>query len=113
MNIGFYYLFISINNFGAYAGIDAAKLDTSRVTNMEYMFSSSNIVGPITGLETWNTSNVTNMQGLFMGQNSGGSYVNPVSSISDISGWDVSNVTNMNYLFQYTRNLNDTIDMSN
>ncbi|MDO5003333.1 MAG: BspA family leucine-rich repeat surface protein [bacterium] len=98
--------------FGAYAGIDAAKLDTSRVTNMEYMFSSSGIRGSITGLENWNTSKVTNMQGMFMGQYSGNDAVNPVNEISDISKWDVSNVTNMNYLFEYTRTLTKDIDLS-
>ena len=45
--------------------------------------------GPI---NTWDTSKITDMSGLFKGKQ---------EFNSDISSWDVSNVSNMKYMFWY------------
>ena len=66
--------------------------DLSLVTDMSRMFEATSIN---TGIENWNVSTVTNMEGLF--QNNSGFN-------GDISGWNTGNVTNMSSMF---RNLSD------
>ena len=57
------------------------------------MFTTTSFNQPI---GNWNTSNVTNMFGMFY----------QASSFNqDISAWDTSNVTTMNYMFQFNQNL--------
>ncbi len=68
--------------------------DTSNVTNMQGVFHTSAFNQNISG---WDTSSVTNMQGMFAYYVAGGG----TSAFNqDISGWDTSNVTNMSYMFQ-------------
>ena len=57
--------------------------------------------GPI---ENWNTSNVTDMNELF---------INATSFNQDISKWDTSNVTNMRYMFYYAESFNQDISSWN
>ena len=64
--------------------------DTSRVTNMSYMFSFTNLSGGLSAPEL-NTSSVTNMSNMF-------SY-NKGLKTPDFSHWDVSKVTDMSYMF--------------
>lgn len=59
------------------------------VQNMSYLFYKSNCNGD--GLETWNVSNVTKMEGMF-------GHTENFNSPS-ISNWNVSNVTNMCGMF--------------
>jgi len=67
--------------------------DLSQVTDMSYMFYLST---KLTDLDTtdWNTTNVTNMKGLF-------NYARVANP--DVSNWDVSNVTDMSSLFNEAR----------
>ena len=61
--------------------------DTSNVKNMSYLFSESSIT-KFPDISKWNTSNVTNMKAMFsMNINH--------PTLPDISKWDVSNVTDM------------------
>ena len=71
--------------------------DTSRVTDMSYLFKSTKINEDISN---WDVSNVTDMAGMF-------AYA--VSFNQPIGGWDVSNVTNMEYMFSYARYFNKPI----
>ena len=107
---------------------DLSKLDTSEITNMDYIFKYSLFTGDINlwdvsnvstmnemfdyaknfnqPLNQWKISNVINMSGMFR------------SSVfnQDISQWDVSKVTNMNEMFSYARYFNQNInswDVSN
>lgn len=78
---------------------DMTKLDTSRVTTMDYMCKSLGNAADqleMKGLEGWDVSNVTSMSMTFgyMAYNAEG----PVT-IGDLSAWDVSNVTNMSRAF--------------
>lgn len=75
---------------------DVSKLNTSKVTDMSYMFSgvgTNNLT--IVGLNGWNTSNVTNMA--FMFEYAG---LNATTwNIGDISKWNTSNVRDMQGMF--------------
>ena len=78
------------------AGMDT--WDVSNVTNMESMFSgASSFNGDISG---WDVSKVTNMERMFMETN---------SFNGDISGWDVSKVTNMERMFKDASSFNGDI----
>ena len=65
---------------------DLTDIDTSKITDMSFLFSYSKFNGDIS---TWDVSNVTNMQTMFANSKFNG----------DISKWDVSNVTNMHCMF--------------
>lgn len=78
---------------------DMTKLDTSRVTSMDYMCKSmANWASQLEmkGLEGWNVSNLKSMNMAFgyVAYNADG----PVT-IGDLSNWDVSNVTDMTRAF--------------
>jgi surface protein len=80
--------------------LDLSNLDTSKVSDMGYMFAScsSNYLD----LSKFDTSKVTNMQYMFS---------NCISEIN-IDGWDTSKVTNMQYMFQNFTNKNKHLDLS-
>ena len=84
-------------------GVDLSGFDTSRVTNMNYMFSNmSNL--PTLNLSNFDTSQVTSMIGMF-------SSMSKLTSL-DLSNFDTSRVTNMNYMFRSMSNLT-SLDLSN
>jgi len=93
VNIAYwFYYFYEIEYF------DIRKLDTSKVTDMSsafYMFALSspeNIT--LLGIDTLNTSNVTNMRETFFYAAS-----NTKRFVIDLSKWDVSKVTDMYRMF--------------
>jgi surface protein len=61
--------------------------DTSCVTNMEGLFKSTNFNEDI---GSWDTSSVTNMKGMFQ---------SAIAFNQDIGGWNTSSVTNMDFMF--------------
>lgn len=77
--------------------LDVRKLDTSQVTNMEYMFQcfawDAKTIN-VTGMSEWDVSNVTSMLWMF-----GGFGFNTPTIKLDLSKWNVSKVTNMKYMF--------------
>ncbi len=76
-------------------------IDTSAITNMNALFSFIDTFnGDIT---RWNTSNVTDMGGMFSSF--------PSNSVfnQDIGDWDVSKVTNMNSMFNGVSTFNQDI----
>ena len=79
------------------------NFDTSKVTNMSWMFGSCSILTSL-DLSSFNTSNVINMASMF----------NRLYSIKSInlSNFDTSKVTNMGSLFQGSAAL-ETLDLSN
>lgn len=79
------------------------KLDTSKVTNMNNMFSNCNKLKTI-DLSNFNTSNVTDMSYMFY-------YCTNLTPI-DVSSFDTSNVTNMSYMF-YDIFALETLNLSN
>ena len=77
---------------------------TNKITDLSYAFSQAKLTN-LNGLQTWDTSAVTNMSYAFA-EKSG--YVQraadlvPITDLSAISGWNVGNVTNMSYAFAGT-----------
>ena len=92
---------ISFNGQTNLLAID--NLNTSRVTNMAYMFRDCTGLTSL-NLSQLNTSNVTDMANMFF-------YCINLTYL-DASNWDTSNVTNMNDMFHYCYAL-ATLDISN
>ncbi len=92
--------FHNCKNLEEITGIE--NLNTSNVTNMQYMFYGCKSLTSL-DLSGFNTSNVTNMQYMFSGCES-------LTSL-DISSFNTSNVTNMSYMFQYCYDLT-SLDLS-
>ena len=65
---------------------DLNDIDTSKITNMSFLFDSSKFNGDIS---KWNVCNVKDMTCMFYDSDFNG----------DISNWDVSNVETMKYMF--------------
>ena len=81
--------------------IDASKIDTSNVTNMNSMFNGAS---SLTNLDVshWNTSKVTDMSYMF--------YASGLTNL-DVSNWDTSQVTTMYSMFAGTNSLTN-LDVS-
>ena len=85
------YLFYE-NKFVHFDDGFAINWDTSNVKNMSYLFSESHF-SEFPDISKWNTSKVTNMKAMFaLCLN------NP--TLPDISKWNVSNVTDMSEMFR-------------
>ena len=82
---------------------DGSGLDTSNITNMSDMFSSSGI-SDISTLKNWNTSNVTNMSGMFS--------EDYISDLTPLKDWNTSNVTNMSAMFYNYDSMIEKADFS-
>ena len=96
------YLFYQ-NKFVDFDDGFAINWDTSNVKNMSYLFSESNF-SKFPDISKWNTSKVTNMKAMFaLCPN------NP--AFPDISKWNVSNVTDMSEIFR-ALNVHSLPDMS-
>lgn len=83
---------------------DISKLDTSNVTSMTYMFYKCEGMATIQFPETFNTSKVESMSGMF-------SLCGALTSI-DLKGFDTSHVARMSYMFQGCTALT-SLDISN
>ncbi len=83
--------------------LDVSNFDTSNVTNMSYMFSDCSSLTSL-DVSKFNTSKVTNMSNMFDG----------CSSLTnlDVSKFNTSNVTNMRYMFDGCKSLT-SLDLSN
>ncbi len=74
-----------------------SDFDTSNVTNMSGMFSRAHSLEDISPIANWNTKRVTNMSSLFLGTRSDPMII---SSLKPLSNWDTSSLTDMSYTFQ-------------
>lgn len=74
-------------------------IDTSNVTNMSHMFAGSYFNSALTSLDLSNfdTSKVTNMNGIFQ-------YCSSLTKL-DLSSFNTSNVTDMSYMFYFCTKL--------
>lgn len=73
-----------------------SELDTSNVTNMRGMFLQSEIQGDINSLKSWDVSNVTNMQNMF-------SYSKFTGNLDGLESWNTKKVTDMSGLFNNSK----------
>jgi surface protein len=71
--------------------IDVTNLDISTLTSLADFFSVDRELKEIVGLNTWDTSNITNFNSMFNG-------LYKLEEL-DISGWDLSNVTTINLFY--------------
>ena len=86
--------------------VNLGSIDTSLITDMSYLFYESKRKD-FSGIEEWDTSNVKNMEGMFL-----------LVAVFDrpIGVWDVSNVENMKDMFKGAEIFNqpiETWDVSN
>ena len=87
---GYFTEFFSGNDFSNDASIDLSALDTSEVTNMQGMFAGCSSLTSL-DVSNFNTSKVTNMSNMFRECSS-------LTSL-DLSKFDTSKVTNMSNMF--------------
>ena len=88
--------------------MDLTNLDTSNLTDMSGMFCGAYKVKSLGNLSGWDVSHVTNMQQMFEEN----TYDSPaLESLDGINKWNVSNVQNILCLFRNDTNLKD-IDIS-
>lgn len=82
--------------------VDFSSFDTSKGTNMKYMFSKCSSLASL-DLSSFNTSNVTSMEAMFL---------ECFALVSvDLSSFDTSQVTNMDYMF-YGCSVLSSLDLS-
>ena len=77
---------------------NANSWDTSKVTDMRNMFSSTTVFNQNIG--NWDTSKVANMSGMF-------SFTTAFNQ--NIGNWDTSKVTSMSWMFEYATAFNQNI----
>ena len=83
---------------------DLSEIDTSKVTNMEYLFYGCESLISLPDISKWNTSNVTDMSFMF--------YCTSLASIPDISKWNTSKVKDMSGFFIECKSLLSLPDIS-
>ncbi len=93
---------LSLNEvFYSFKGTEIKGLDTwdtSQVTDMSQMFLFCDSLTSIEGLSGWNTGQVTSMSQMF-------SSCKSLTSVGDLSQWDTSHVTNMWEMFSYCKSI--------
>lgn len=85
------------------ANIALSSIDTSLISDMSEVFKNSGRTD-FSGIERWNTSNVTNMECMFS---------NAIHFNANISAWDTSKVVNMGGMFGGAWLFNQPLDSWN
>lgn len=75
--------------------INATNLVTSKITDISLFTWSCNNLEKIIGLDTWDTSNITNLYGAF-------AYIHKINEFN-LNSWNTSKVTNANQVFYGNR----------
>ena len=83
------------------SGNQFASWTVSNVQNMDYVFyGCSKFVGTTSGIDAWDTSQVTSMRNMFR---------DAVSFEGNLKSWDVSKVTDMDSMFRNATTYNEDI----
>ena len=72
--------------------VNLGEIDISEFTDMSLLFEKSERTD-FSGIETWDTSKVTNMAGMFY---------NATNFNQNINSWDTSNVIEMLFIFKFS-----------
>lgn len=104
--------------------VNLGDINTSKITDLSYLFLNSSRED-FSGIEKWDVSNVTNMNGMFAGAENfnhnigswnvskvtdmGNMFAGAIKFNQDIGKWNVSNVTNMNVMFNGAEAFNQDI----
>lgn len=90
--------------FARCSKLESVKMPVNvNVSEIESIFNACTALAEITGLETWDVSQVTNFEDCF--------FNNFALKTCNISGWDVSSGTDFDYMFRNCTSL--TLDCSN
>ena len=82
--------------------------NTSNILYMMFYYSGAQASSfKLIGLDTWDTSAITNMRYMFCGAGQNAT----VWNIGDISDWDTGKVTNMSYMFSYAGSKAQTFEL--
>ena len=92
------YLFYNCSNLTDLTGL--SSWDASNVTSMRDMFLICSNLTDLTPLASWNVSKVTDMYSMFDG-------CSKLTDLTGLASWNVSRVTNMREMFSYCSNLID------
>ena len=98
-----YNLFYGYNNLSDISGL--STWNTSNVTKMSSMFAGCTSLADLTPLSEWDTENVTSMYGMFES-----CYM--LTDLTPISMWNTKNVTSMQKILYDCRNLSDISPLS-
>lgn len=86
--------------------LDLTKLDMSRCTDAQRMFSNNRNIVSIVGMDTWNTSSLENAYAMFDG------FFNRMNDISFCRNWDMSRCRNFGAMFYNTFGM-ENVDFGN
>ena len=81
------------------------NLDTSKITDISYMFYECKNLSELSDISNWNTSKITDMNNAFKG-------CELLFTIPDISKWDTSKVKDMSSMFEDCSSLISLPDIS-
>ena len=73
---------------------------------MSSMFQGCSVLTSLSGLENWNTENVTAMSSMFQG-------CSALTSLSSLENWNTENVSRLEYTFKNCTNLLDVSPINN
>ena len=91
---------MSLGALSSVTDIDAAKLDTSRVSDASSLFSGLTHLTSVRGLEDWDTDRFNNIRMMFYNCKS-------IAYIPGIDKWNVSKVVTMEGMFMYCESLKE------
>ncbi len=94
-----YYISPSISQYAPTVFTFESNVNTSRVTNMKRMFNGQFNCHGITGLQYFDTSNVTDMSEMFYGVSQSSFSTDTYELTLDVSSFDTSKVTTMYRMF--------------
>ena len=92
------YMFYGLENLTTVSGLDS--WDTSNVSNMKCLFAGCKNLTTISGIESFSIENAVNMNSMFYGCEN-------LSDFSSLKSWDVEDVLDMDYMFAGCSIFND------
>lgn len=98
-------MFAKSSRSSGFTKLDVSNFNTSKVTDMSYMFYNNYALTEIVGLENFDTSNVTDMEGMFWDCH--------LLTELNLCSFNTAKVTNISYMFWMTYQLQQVLVGSN